>query len=80
MIIFSHVDGLVKEPLDMVDEQIDTFIQTGRHGWDFGHLIFYRDPIYGIEGSPQENGFGLSSSEDYFSCVYDSYVCSLMMT
>jgi hypothetical protein len=40
----------------------------------FGHLIFYRDPIYDIEGSPQEKGFELSSSEDYFSCIYDSYV------
>jgi hypothetical protein len=73
MIIFSHVDGLMKEPLDMVDEHIDTFIQTGDR-WDFGHLIFYRDPIYDIEGSPQEKGFELSSSEDYFSCIYDSYV------
>jgi hypothetical protein len=74
MVIFSHVDGLMKEPLDMVDEHIDTFIQTGRRRWDFGHLIFYRDPIYDIEGSPQEKGFELSSSKDYFSCMYDSYV------
>jgi hypothetical protein len=57
----------------MVDENIDTFIQTGRHMWDFGCLIFYRDPIYDIEGDPQEKGFKLSSSEDYFSCLYDSY-------
>jgi hypothetical protein len=68
------VDGLMKEPFDMVDEHIDTFIQTGRRRWDFGRLIFDRDPIYDIEGSPQEKGFELSSSEDYFSCVYDSYV------
>jgi hypothetical protein len=80
MIIFNHVDGLMKEPLDMVDEHIDTFIQTGRRRWDFGCLIFYRDPIYDIEGSPQEKGFELSSSEDYFSCMYDSYVWHLMMT
>jgi hypothetical protein len=60
----SHVDGIMKEPLDMVDEHIDTFIQTDRRRWDFGHLIFYRDPIYNIEGSPQEKGFELSSSED----------------
>jgi hypothetical protein len=70
----TFVDGLVREPLHMVDEHIDTFIQTGRCRWDFGRLIFDRDPIYDIEGSPQEKGFELSSSEDYFSCVYDSYV------
>jgi hypothetical protein len=78
MVIF--VDGLVKEPLHMVDEHIDTFIQTGRRRWDFGCLIFDRDPIYDIEGTPQEKGFELSSSEDYFSYVYGSYVWSLMMT
>jgi hypothetical protein len=74
MVIFSHTDGLMKEPFDMVDEHIDIFIQTGRRRWDFGRLIFDRDPIYDIEGSPQEKGFELSSSEDYFSCIYDSYV------
>jgi hypothetical protein len=42
--------------------------------WDLCHLSFDRDPIYDIEGIPQENGFELSSSEDYFSCIYDSYV------
>jgi hypothetical protein len=72
MVTFPN--GLVKEPLHMVDEHIDTFIQTGRRMWDFGRLIFDRDPIYNIEGSPQEEGFELSSSEDYFSCIYDSYV------
>jgi hypothetical protein len=74
MVIFSHIDGLMKEPLDMVDEHIDTFIQTGRRRWDFGHLIFYRDPIYDIEGSSQAKGVELSSSEDWSSCMYDSYV------
>jgi hypothetical protein len=74
MVIFSHVDGIIKKTLDMLDELIDTFIQTGRRRWDFGHLIFYREPIYDIEGSPQEKGFEFSCSEDYFSCVYNSYV------
>ena len=41
----------------MVDEHIDTLIHTGRKRWDFGHLIFDRDPIYDIEGTPQEKGF-----------------------
>jgi hypothetical protein len=74
IVIFNHDNALMKEPLDMVDEHIDTFIQTDRHRWDLGHLIFYRDPIYDIEGRPQEKGFALSSSKDYFSCIYDSYV------
>jgi hypothetical protein len=30
MVFFSYTDGLMKEPLDMVDDHIDTFIQTGR--------------------------------------------------
>jgi hypothetical protein len=62
MVIFNHTDGLMKEPLDMVDNHIDTFIQTGTHRWDFGCLIFYRDPIYDIEVNPQEKDFELSSS------------------
>jgi hypothetical protein len=74
MVIFSHIYGLMKEPLDMVDEHIDTFIQTGRHRWDFGHFIFYRDPIYDIEGSSQAKGVELSSSKDWSSCMYDSDV------
>jgi hypothetical protein len=72
MVLF--IDGLVKKPLHTIDEHIDTFIQAGRHRWGFGHLIFYRYPIYDIGGTPQENGFELSSSEDYFSYVYGSYV------
>jgi hypothetical protein len=58
----------------MFDNHIDTFIQTSTCRWDFGCLIFYRDPVYDIEGNPQEKGFELSFSEDYFSCIYDSYV------
>ena len=46
----------------MVDENIDTFIQTGRRRWDFGHLIFDRDPIYDIEGRSHENGVEVSYS------------------
>jgi hypothetical protein len=72
MVTFAY--GIVREPIHMVDENIDTFIQTGTCRWNFGRLIFYRDPIYDIEGSPQEKEFDLSSSEECFSCVYDSYV------
>jgi hypothetical protein len=53
MFSFSHIDGLMKEPLDMVDEHIDTFIQPRRRGWDFVHFNFDRDPIYDIEGGSQ---------------------------
>jgi hypothetical protein len=52
MVIFSHVGGLMKEILDMVDEHIDTFLQTGKCRWDFVRLIFYRDPIHDIVASP----------------------------
>jgi hypothetical protein len=69
MVIFSHTDGLMKVPFDMVDEPIDTFIQTGRHIWDLGCLKFDRDPIYDIEGSSQAEG--VSFSKDWSSCVYD---------
>jgi len=64
MIIFSHIDCIMKETLDMVDEHIDTFIQTRRHTWDFGRFIFYRDPIYDIDGSSQAKWVEFSSSED----------------
>jgi hypothetical protein len=62
--IVIHANGLMKEHLDIVDENIETFIQTGRRRWDFGRLIFYIEPIYDIEGRPQEKGFELSSSEE----------------
>jgi hypothetical protein len=77
MVIFSHTGGLMKETLDMVDEYIDTFIYTGRRTWDFCHLIFYKDPIYDIEGISQAKQVDLSSSEDQSSCVYDSDVLHL---
>jgi hypothetical protein len=50
------------------------FIQSGRRRWYFGHLIFYRDLIYDIEGSSQAKGVEVSSSKDWSSCVYDSHV------
>jgi hypothetical protein len=46
----SHVDGLMKKPLDVVDEHIDTFIHIGRCIWDMGCFVFDRDFIYDIEG------------------------------
>jgi hypothetical protein len=74
MVILGHTDGHMKETFDMVDEHIDTFIQTRRRTWDFGHFIFYRDPIYNIEGSSQAQGVEVSSSENWSSCMYDSDV------
>jgi hypothetical protein len=49
--IFSHTDGLVKEPLYMVDENIESFIHMGRCIWDFVPFTLDRDPFYDIEGS-----------------------------
>jgi hypothetical protein len=46
MVIFSHIDGFMKEPLDLVDEHIERFIQTGRHRWDVTCLFFEGDPCY----------------------------------
>jgi hypothetical protein len=63
---------IMEQPPDIVDNHIDDFIQVGRRRWDFGRFIFDRDPIYDIEGSPQEKVFKLSSSEDWSSCMYDS--------
>jgi hypothetical protein len=53
MVNFSHIDGLMKVPFDMVDEPIDTFIQTGKRRWDLGCLKFDRDLVYDIEGKYQ---------------------------
>jgi hypothetical protein len=71
MVIFSHTDGLMKVPFDMVDEPIDTFIQTGRRRWDRSYLKFDKDPIYDIEGSSQEEE--VSSLEEWSSYMLGSY-------
>jgi hypothetical protein len=68
----NDADDFVEDLSDMVDQHIDDFIQVGRRRWDVGCFIFYRDPIYDIEGSSQEKRVELSSSEDWSSCVYDS--------
>jgi hypothetical protein len=68
------VDELVEQPSDIVDEHIDDFIQVGRRRWDVGCFIIDRDPIYDIEGSSQEEGVEMSSSEDWPPCMYDSNV------
>ena len=60
MVIFSHTDGLVKVPFDMVDEPIESFIQTRKRRWDLSCLNCDRDPIYDIEGSSQEEGVSFS--------------------
>jgi len=72
MVIFSHTNGLMKVPFEMVDELIDTFIQTGRRRWDLICLKFDRDPIYDIEGSSNEER--VSSLEEWSSYIYDSDV------
>jgi hypothetical protein len=46
-------DEIMEQPLDIVDDHIDDFIQTGRCKWDLGCFIFYGDPIYDIEGTSQ---------------------------
>jgi len=64
----------MKEPLDVVDEHIDTFIRIGRHRWDMGCLIFDGDPICDIEGTFKINNAEIFPSEDCFSQVGDPYI------
>jgi hypothetical protein len=64
----------MKEPFDMVDENIDIFIHIGRHRWDFVRLIFDRDPIYDIEGIPEEVlNFGGIPGRGHLRVVPESY-------
>jgi hypothetical protein len=73
-VISSDIDEIMEQPLNIVDDHIDGFIQVGRLIWDFGNFIFYRDRIYNIEGSSQAKGIELSSSEDWFACMSNSDV------
>jgi hypothetical protein len=59
MVIFNHTNGLMKVPFNMVDDPIDTFIQTGKHRWDIGCLKFDRNPIYDIEGTSHAKWVGV---------------------
>ena len=71
MISLDVANVLVQNLCDIVDLHIDDFMQIERHRWDFGRFIFYRDPIYDIEGSSQAKWVELTSSEDWSSCIYD---------
>jgi hypothetical protein len=51
MVNFIHTNDLMKDPLEVVDEHINTFIHIGRCIWDMNCFIFYGDPIYNIEGT-----------------------------
>jgi hypothetical protein len=55
MVNFIHTEELMKEPLEVVDEHIDTFIHIGRHRCDMSCFIFYEDPVYDIEVHSQIN-------------------------
>jgi hypothetical protein len=59
-------EGALEEPLVTIDQHIDTFIQTGEHGWDMSLFTFDKDPTYDVEGSPQ--------TKDWSPCIYDSDV------
>jgi hypothetical protein len=43
VINFYDADEIMEQPLDIVDDHIDDFIQTGRCRWDLGCFIFYGD-------------------------------------
>jgi hypothetical protein len=59
-------EGALEEPLDIVGQHIDTFIQIGKCGWDMVLFTFDEDPTYDVEGSPQ--------TKDWSPCIYDSNV------
>jgi hypothetical protein len=44
-----------------------------------GCFVIDGDPIYDIEGIPQEKGVELSSSKEHSSYMYIQMVCSLAM-
>jgi hypothetical protein len=71
VIISYDIGEIMEQPPNIVDNHIDDFIHVGGHRWDFGRFIFYRDPIYDIEGSSQAKEVELLSSEDWSSCMYD---------
>jgi hypothetical protein len=49
-------DELVEQPLDIVDDHIDDFIQFGRRRWDVVFFIINREPIYDVKGISQAEG------------------------
>jgi hypothetical protein len=59
-------EGALEEPLETVVQHIDTFIQTGEHGWDMILFTFDGDPTYDVEDRPQ--------TKDWSPCIYDSDV------
>jgi hypothetical protein len=74
LITSYDVDEFVEQPSDIVENHIDDFIQVGRRGWDVVCFIIDKYPIYYVEGISQEEGVGMSSSEDWSSYMYDSYI------
>jgi hypothetical protein len=53
------IDDFVEDLSDMVDQHNHVFIQVARCRWDVDCFIFYRDPIYDIEGSSCAKGVDL---------------------
>jgi hypothetical protein len=68
----KDVDDSMGKFSDMVDQHLDDFIQVGRRRWDVSCFIFYRDPIYDIEGGSHAKEVELSSSENCSPCAYNS--------
>jgi hypothetical protein len=74
MVNFSHTNDLMKEPLDVVDEHIETFIHIRRRRWDMGCFVFNEDPIYNIKGTFQLKSTQISPLEDFFAPIGDPYI------
>jgi hypothetical protein len=66
----NDADDFVEDFSDMVDQRIDDFIHIRRRRWDVG-FNFDKEPIYDIEGAPQEKRVELTPLEEWSSCAYD---------
>jgi len=68
----KDADVFMGDLSDMVDQHLDDFIQFWRHRWDVSFFIFYRIPIYDIEGGSCATGIELSSLENWSPHAYNS--------
>jgi hypothetical protein len=66
-IILNDTYDLVQDFSNMVNVQIDDFIQVGRCRWDVICFSINRYPIYDIGGGSQEEVVEFSSSEEFSS-------------
>jgi hypothetical protein len=79
-IIFSHTDGLMKVPFDMVDEHIDTFIQTGRRSGILIISFSIETPSTTLRVALKKRGLSCHPQRTTFHVYMIHMFGSLMMT